>query len=344
MKTSTSTKTAIVVSLSFLFGAIGFQCSYNREADITPPDARMGWIAPNDAEVAWGDAQPGFEITDPDTGLPLPQANETADVRLYHAVAQANGGEYPDEFPQQIGDCTSFSAAHAIQTTEAAAIAAGRDGEFHRAFQPYLYGVGRVLVARGRFRGGDGCSNAAVAQGATEYGVMRADADRAPKYTGALARNWGNSGPPKEWIDEAKGFKVQRVAKLRASGDARDALVNGYGCGIASMILPDSYHEKDGRIVATMRDTSHDPRPSGHAMALDSYDGSHQSGRKYFRVVNSWGKTAQPKPVDGSPPNGFWITEQDCDRVVRQGDSWAYSGFDGWPSQEPDLRIFGAKK
>lgn len=36
---------------------------------------------------------------------------------------------------------------------------------------------------------------------------------------------------------------------------------------------------------------------------------------------------------------GFWISESDCDRIVKQDDSFAFSSFDGFPAQELDFNV-----
>ena len=69
-----------------------------------------------------------------------------------------------------------------------------------------------------------------------------------------------------------------------------------------------------------------------HQMCVDAYDGSSPSGARYFHVQNSWGPNAHPKPIDGSPPGGFWVTEAEIEYITAQGDSWAFSDFEGFPA------------
>ncbi len=234
---------------------------------------------------------------------------------------------------------------HATQATEGSQIAAGQPATFHQVHPSFSYGAARVLILNGRFKNQDGCSGAALAKSATIHGLLPMDAPSVPGYTGNLSRDWGRNGPPKEMLAIAAAYKVKTVARLLDSGDARNSICNGYGCTIATTLLPDTHKEQDGRIVMAMR-VKPVPRgqlPPGHQMCLDGYDGTAASGPK-FHVQNSWGPKAHPQPMDDSPAGGFWITDQDCDRIVKQGDSWAYSGFDGFPQQDLDLKIFGASK
>jgi glutaredoxin len=75
-------------------------------------------------------------------------------------------------------------------------------------------------------------------------------------------------------------------------------------------------------------------------MCVLGYDGTANSGKKYFYVLNSWGPDAHPKPLQGEPPGGFWVTWEDLDRIVKQGDSWAFSSFDGFRKTDIDWSVF----
>lgn len=314
-------------------------CSFN--ASITPPVAREGWrpeivgTAEHTAVVA---AMPPFELRD-DEGNRIVQDNAKANVRLWKWAKMVNGGQHLPNIPQEVGDCVSWGAANAINYTAAVQIA--RDGtpeEFHRAFPPYLYGTSRVFIGKNGIRG-DGSVGAWAAKAAQEYGVLRADAPGVPEYSGNLARAWGKKpGPPEEFVAVSKPFAIKTVSKMRSSDDVRDAVCNGYGVTIASdcgfLMTPPI---KDGRRVN---------RRSGnwnHQMSIVGYDGETGS-EPYWYVLNSWGATAHGDPADDAPPGGFWITAKDVEYIVRQGDSFAFSGFKGFPSQPLDFKVFGKAK
>lgn len=328
------------VTVSILFGLFAFSthCDGTGEVQIasTPAEVRMGW-APDAVEQTevWAAAQPSFQIVDPDTGLPIVQANELADVRLYKSVETA-AGAYPATIAQQDGDCTAWGGRHAIQATLGAQIVAGGAYEFHTIYPPFLYGAGRVLILKGRIRGA-GCTGAAIAQAAQKYGVLRWDEPGLPAYSRAISQQWGLQGPPQQWLDLAAKHKVATVARMQLAGDVRDAICNGYGVTIASNFGTKTIRPRDGRMVAVWNDSW------AHQMCIDAYDGSSASGTRYYHVQNSWGPQAHPAPIDDSPAGGFWIVEADVERIVRQNDTWAFSAFDGFPAQEMDFRVFGGQ-
>lgn len=308
--------------------------------EITPPSARMGWhpemvATPEHAAIVA--AMPPFELRD-DEGNRIVQDNAKANVRLWKWTKLVNNGQHLPNIPQEVGDCVSWGAANAINYTAAVQIA--RDGtaeEFHRAFPPYLYGTSRVLVGKGQLRG-DGSVGAWAAQAAQKYGVLPMDGPNVPAYSGSIARQWGNKpGPPQEFVDAAQPFKVQTVAKMRTADDVRDAVCNGYGVTIAS--------DAGFQMTPPMVNGRRINRRSGswnHQMSIVGYDGETHTEPLWY-VLNSWGPNAHGSPGGDEPPGGFWITRRDVEYIVRQGDSFAFSGFSGFPAQNLDFRIFGKK-
>lgn len=294
-----------------------------------PPDVvgLAGWQPPAAEAKEWAATCPEFCLTK--EGAPVWQDNTKADVRHWDQVKALNGGQVTPPGPQEIGDCTSWGAKHAIQNTVAAQSIRGPPVDFAPVFAPYLYGAGRVLVAKGLFKRGDGCDGASVARAAVEHGVLLETQPGVPKYSGSLARQWGNSGPPAQFVDLAKPFRIKYVARVRTVDQCRDAIVNGYGVTIASSwgTSNKAMRVQDGRVVA---------RRSGswaHQMCVDAYDGSAPSGRIYFHIQNSWGENAHPEPVDDSPPGGFWVEANELATILAAEDSWAFSGSEGFEAR-----------
>lgn len=75
---------------------------------------------------------------------------------------------------------------------------------------------------------------------------------------------------------------------------------------------------------------------SHNCMALDGYH-TDERGKEYGHIVNSWGTSWISGPVGwGSPGgDGFWAEASVIDRMLRQGDSWAFSGVTGFPARKP---------
>jgi hypothetical protein len=161
---------------------------------------------------------------------------------------------------------------------------------------------------------------------------LHIDEPGVPPYTGALARLWGkNPGPPSKYVDIAKQFLVRSAAKVTTADEVRDAICNGFTVTIASnwggTMRPPTV---DGRLV-NKRSTSW-----AHQMCVIAYDG--KTGREpYFYILNSWGEDAHGRPPDDSPPGGFWVRKTDMEYIVRQGDSFAISNFEGFPDRTQDI-------
>ena len=305
------------------------------------PPAHEGWAGPRAvADLAkWSTQQPPFELLGPDR-TPVWQDNETANVRLWKLVATA-GGEYPEPGYQETGDCTAWGGCHAIVSTQGGQAARGDRVTIKRLRPDFLYGAGRVWVWSKQIVGGRnalpaaGCSGAAIARAAQEYGVVPIDTPGLPPYSGAQADQWGREGPP-DWLKEvAAKHKVRTVAQLRTVDQVRDAVCNYYGVAVASdWGNPRAlYDRQDGRWVA---------RRTGqwmHQMCIDGYDGSAASGKRYFHLTNSWPKSKHPAPIDDSPAGGFWVEDREVEYMLRSNDCYAYSDFEGFPAQNKGLDL-----
>jgi len=312
--------------------SITIQTQVDVDLDVTPPEAREGWAGPEAVKQAEPlvRGMPAFRI------VGAPQDNERANVRLWEFAKAINGGEHLPNTPQQIGDCVSWGCKNAIDYLQCVQIARGPPPaqEFKPSFAPYFYGVSRVLIGQGRISG-DGSVGAWAAEGARVYGVLAAEFAGVPRYSGDVARRWGRKGPPEEFVRHAQQFPVRTVSPVRSSMDVRDAICNGYPVTIASnwggRMRP---REVDGRLVNERRGSWN------HQMCIIGYDG--ETGREpYYYVLNSWGAAAHGDPPDDAPPGGFWIRERDVEYIVKQGDSFAFSNFAGFPAQELDFQIIG---
>lgn len=298
----------------------------------TPQPVREGWAGPEAVALSeeFVAAQPPFQIDG------VYSADPTANVRLWKLVGDAAPGGYPQNTPQEIGDCTSWGTKHAVEATTAAQIADGQAQQWRPVYAPFTYGAARVKVLGGRIRG-DGATGASVAEACKRFGILFADVEGVPPYSGAIAKQWGSRGPPAQWFDEAAKYRVQTTARVTTAHQIRDAVCNGYGVIICSDWGAEgrsAFRQQDGRMVAKKQGSWM------HCMCVDGYDGS--AGTRYYHITNSWGPTAHPAPIDDSPPGGFWIEERDMDYIARQGDSWALSEFDGFPAR-PLPPLFGRR-
>jgi hypothetical protein len=128
----------------------------------------------------------------------------------------------------------------------------------------------------------------------------------------------------------AKQHPIQTASKCTSYEEARDAIANGYPVSVASM-----------RGFATNRDEDGFLRPSGvwaHQMYFCAVDDEYK--RPGLLCVNSWGTSWSSGSRRHDQPEGsFWVDADVADKMFKAGDSFAYSGFDGFPSQKLDYLL-----
>lgn len=253
-------------------------------------------------------------------------------VLLHTAVTKVTGG-----FPinkQTIGDCVSHGAAGAVQVLCCVEIALKAEAEQWKglvATEP-IYAGSRVEIGGGRISG-DGSVGAWAAKWLTQYGVVvrgkYGDIDLTT-YDGSRARAWGRSGCPNELEPVAKEHPVKTASLCQSYEEARDAIANGYPVTVASNRGFNSHRDAEGFLS-----------PSGswaHQMYFCAVDDS--GSRPGLLCVNSWGTTwvTGPKRLD-QPEGSFWVDADVADRMLGAGDSYALSGFVGFPSRKLDYLL-----
>lgn len=320
------------------FVAFSFRggCQVELHVEDNPPvEQMMGWdedAAQSEATQQLVAQMPDFEIEG------VWRDNSRANVRFWEYAEQI-GVDYTQWLDyQEWGDCVSWGAAGVVNWVQCVQIALGQQAEFREIYPPYIYATSRVYVGRNQLRGRQGSVGAWAAKAVQEYGVLACDETGVPAYSGSIARQWGDAGPPEKFVPIAKRTPIKTVSPMRSAQDCCDAITNGYGVTIASNFGTNTIRERDGRMVALW--DSKWP----HQMHLCGYDGSAPSGERYFYCLNSHGRyrhrSRHPAPLQGEPAGGFWLTWADVDRICRQGDSFAFSSFVGFPAQDLDFTIF----
>jgi hypothetical protein len=255
-------------------------------------------------------------------------------VCLWEAALQVLGKHIPS-YRQEIGDCVSFGAANAVMYTSVVDIAKGAAFEFKYAYQPFIYGVSRVDVGGQRSRS-DGSTGTWGAKACRDYGVLFYDDEGVPGYSGNVASDWGYSGPPKKFYPIAKDNPVKTVAKINSFDDVVQAIANGFACSIAS----DVGFEGDGNMQGKVSGGKCWGVRGGtwmHQMSIIAVDTI--DSRPGAFIMNSWGPNTWREQPDGAPIGGFWADAKHIDNICRQDDSYAFSGFDGFPGREIDFSI-----
>lgn len=232
-------------------------------------------------------------------------------------------------FQQEIGDCVSFGGAIGVVAVAAHEIKRlGEFERFHVAFPPYLYWHSRQTPegGNGRIRG-DGSLGIWLANSIQKYGVLRADYEGCPKYSGSVAKSWGSSRQlDSKLMAEGSQHLIRSAARLNSAEEVRDAVCNGHYCTIASN-RGFSMRLLDDRGKSWFQGSDTWP----HQMSVIGFDVEPED---CFYIRNQWG-TAHGNQLDG-PPGGAWIRIADFDRWVSNPETecFALSMFDGFPTEE----------
>lgn len=251
---------------------------------------------------------------------------------LWQAVRKVLGKD-TENYPQQIGDCTSFMGKNGGEYLECAEIAIGGEREiFKPLFPPYIYGCERVFVGQGRLGGGDGGVGVWVAESATKYGQIASHENNCPTYSGSVAKSWGAKGPPKELVDLGKQHVIKSAAPIKSWDECVTAVCNGFPVGICSnrgfAMLPDSqgFHNPQGTW--------------NHAMTIVGVDDTYKI--PFCTILNSWGSVMGDlfdfDTKEKWPVGTLRVRADVVAKMIAQEDTFAYSNFDGFPDQTEQLQ------
>lgn len=229
-------------------------------------------------------------------------------------------------------NCVSFMAKNCAEYVALADIVIrGEAEEFKQYFSPYFYGTGRVFVGGGKING-DGSIGSWQAKAVEQYGCVAYDTVPGG-YNGNLARKYGNRpGPPNDLVEKGKKNLIKTTTQVTSFEQAAKYVLNYYPVGICSNV---------GFEMTPGNDGFHDPGPSwAHAMTLIGVDTKYKI--PYGIILNSWGSVhGQLKDFDDGhelPVGVLRVKASVIDRMLKQGDSFAYSQHDGFPTQKLNLK------
>lgn len=288
-----------------------------------------GWIRDDDAVAAL--------IQD----LPFPVAGDTPagqveaipdHVYLWDLARKVTGHLLPARNQGQVGSCVSFGTVRAIEYSMCAEIAGGEPEEFLELATEIVYAGSRVEIGGGKIRG-DGSVGAWAADWCRKFGIMARLTYHTAKgvydlreYSESRAREWGRTGVPDDLEPTAKAHPTKQTTQVRNWTEAKRMLASGYGISVSS-----------DQGFSMKRDANGVAAASGswaHCMCLAGY--TIIDGKEYGRIDNSWGANAHTGPTGpGNPgPEGFWAESSVINRMLGQGDSWAFSSVDGFPARK----------
>jgi len=288
------------------------------------PDLNFGWIDDPDAvrhclaEMDCG--------TFRDTAAFAARKDGSENVYLWESARTVTGDVLPSRDQKSVGSCVGFATAAAIEHLSLVQITEGEAAEYRHLAPEVIYGGSRIEIGGGRIRG-DGSIGAWAARWVREYGVVPRDRHGSHDlrlYDENRCRDYGRRGVPDDLEVLAKEHPVRGVVNVRSWEECRAAIQNGYPVLVCS---------SQGFTMERDADGFCNPRGRWyHAMAVVSVRGGARPGGF---LLNSWGPEAHrgPRYPADAPACGFWADADVLDRMLAQGDSWAFSRFVGFPAR-----------
>lgn len=245
-----------------------------------------------------------------------------------------------------VHNCVGNGAETVVNNLQALDIAIRNDAEVYvPLFLGYHYGRGRFHSGiNGR---GEGSTGSGQAEAIREDGVVAYNVDGLPQpkitpidggngeiwtWGASVEMTWSDGKRIQDtWIQLGRKRLCKTTSPIRNAEDAKASIANYYPITIASdwggmMQPPVTEGVLLNRRVTTWN----------HQMCILAY-WKHPKLGLIFWIQNSWAD-AHGRCPSGAPAGGFWVKAKDVDYICSQGDSFAFSQWDGFPAQ--DLSYF----
>jgi hypothetical protein len=264
-------------------------------------------------------------------------------VALFDWSKEANGGKHLNCFKQIKGSCVGNGLGMALW--QLAGVQRVKLGDMISMLLPlWLIPYGKSRELAGMHNKGDGSQGSTAAAAARDFGTPPSDMPEAPKWTlveggicfgGPTEIKYSTlAGIDKKLIDGAKPHLCRTVAQVKSADSVRDAIVNGHSVTIASTWGGMMKGVVEEGVLMNKRVTTWP-----HQMCVLAW-WEHDKLGEIFWIQNSWGANMFGVCPSGAPLGGFWVRKADMDFIARQGDSFAFSSFVGYPAQDMELDFY----
>jgi hypothetical protein len=236
---------------------------------------------------------------------------------------------------QKIGSCVGWGFALSCDILAACDIHMRKESESWggRVLEASVYAFSRVEARGGKPAGNsDGSYGGAAAKAVTKFGTLHYGVNYGGETftdnSGTREKQWGNAGVPDHLEPFAAKHKVSSTAMVTTFEDAAKAIQNGYPVAVCSM----------QGFSMTLRDGYLTPMGSwAHCMMFAAVKWKPYPA---LLCVNSW-NDCYTGSVDATLPVQFqrsagWVRAETCTKMLRQEDSFALSGYAGFPARTLD--------
>lgn len=276
-----------------------------------------------------------FFVEGPQKPLDKGQMIRLTDYWKHPQVVKALGYPFPG-IRQLTGSCVGAGGCNGIFTLSAVEVLRLGDPEQLLLFYwLYTYALSRLRSGmRGR---GEGSTGSGYAEAAQKDGFIRQGFGNTPTMTyredGLVYSEdieYDNSDGARvgqELASEGKQHLVKTVTPARSVEDVIQAIQNQYPVWVACSryVSPRGSRVTDGVALGSL-----DTR-GGHQTSIQGVQ-NHPNLGPLFAYVNQWGRVYPPDPA-GLPQTAVWITERDMEAILREGESYIPSQYEGYPAQ-----------
>lgn len=261
---------------------------------------------------------------------------------LWDFSKKVNNNKHFMVFHQITGSCVGNGGGQAVWYLSAVETARLHQPEL--ALCPfYLLPYGRSRYYSGSRGRGEGSSGSGFAKAIAEDGILAYNEAGLPQPEGGLDNpkgiTWGGdqeyqwsdgSAIDQKWLALSKKHLVRTVAHISSLDQARTALQNYYPLTIASNWggLMQCPTEGTPPVLLSRHATQW-----SHQMHVNGW-WEHPSLGELYYILNNWGPGAHGTPPDDAPPGGFWVKAPELQRIIGEDETFAFSQFDGFPTQE----------
>lgn len=230
---------------------------------------------------------------------------------------------------QKIGSCVGWGWSLSCDILAACDVLLRNEAETYggRVLEASVYAFSRVEVRGQRNLGGDGSYGGAAAKAVTKFGTLHYGVNYEgvtfSDNSGTREKEWGRDGVPDQFEKFAAQHKVNSVALVKDFEAAAKAIQNGYPVAVCSM-RGFSMTLRDGYLT-----------PMGQWAHCMMFAGVRWKPKPALLCVNSWGDCYQGT-VDPNLPTQFqrsagWVEAPVCTSMLQGEDSFALSGYAGFP-------------
>ena len=271
------------------------------------------------------------------------RTDEQREVMLYQALLQCMPG-WRRGSQGSVGSCVGWGASLGVDIVAACDIVYRNEPEAWRGrtVEASLYGFSRVEARGQRVNtGGDGSTGFHAAKAIRDFGSLHYGVN----YNGTIIpeadkqsrdREWGRNGVPDVLEPFAKLRRCSETTLAVNFEQAAAAIQNGYPC------VPCS-----GQGFSMARDEDGFCRPGGVWWHCMVFAGVRWGKRPGLLCFNSWGDSNTGEHYPKNMPEAvkkcsFWVDADVATYMLRGGDSFALSSYDGFPPRKlPDWGFQG---